>query len=385
MSLRGVDGFDCCDYQQADVKYNSYFGTFNQGNIVPGRRSGNALQILNTAFGESNWTVALGSQNTWGIHMDVSFAGFQAMEFFRISAGATTILALRTRPNGLIDIYARGVLAMTASQALIAGVWNTLELRIDVGAVNRAELRYNGTAVAAGGVNWGSPTLIPDRVSFRFAGFPPGYTIDNYVIWDGQTTDPYSDFLGPVNVDTLLPVSDASAPGAWTPSSGTTLWQMVADHQGISGGAPDGDLSYITPGPTYDALFALSASPCIGKVLAVALNACSRPIIGNQTLQFLFQGTGPERNLGTVLTKPAGTWGAPGSGIPVALVNYATYQVLAALNPDTAAGWIDQEINNGSWGVGAAGTPQRVSAVYLEKLTSMTPQPYNCGSGNYSF
>ncbi len=75
--LQWVDGFDAQDspsYTNSNVgggvntiKYYGSLLTFAQVNMSPGRFGGQALHVINTAFGVANWTRVFGAQPQWAV------------------------------------------------------------------------------------------------------------------------------------------------------------------------------------------------------------------------------------------------------------------------------------------------------------------------------
>lgn len=387
--IRFVDGFDVCEYNQVALKYEGYDQGFDQGFVTGGRDgAGNSMEILNTGFGEVSYTKILDPQSRWGFHADVQFAGshFATVDWYLIAAvdpgtGAVVpILTLRILPSGLMSIMqsATGVAIATTSTPITANAWHTIEFRCDF--PGQAVLKIDGTQAASGSV--GSGVALPSRLTFRWQVFgPPSIIVDNYVIFDGQGSS-FTDFLGRVRVTSLLPTADVQT--AWTPSAGAGAYAKVNDAFGTPHGAPDGDWGYISPASAADQLFDVQPSPCFGLNFAVAANVCARPGSGDQSLSVICQLSRTRQVLGTVTFTPVGQ---VNPNADAALTNYFTQQVIAEENPDTGDVWIDAQITNAWFGLRAltANQPIRVSAFYLEKVTSLAGLPYTCGGGSYAF
>ena len=387
--LRAVRGFDCVSTDGAPLLFNGATGDDVQRAMVPGRDgNGFGLFLFNTAFGEVFFTINLDAQATWFVHFDYANAvsgqtpNYAVQKFLEIGA-----VYLQQRSDGKIDVFGPAGLICTSSVAIPAVAQDTaanyvgIELRVSSGSPGSVELRFDGTTVASG--NTALPGM-PSTITFHQQGFgPPGYIIDNLVIWDGQPGDQFTTFQGRMRVSTLVPTSDVVT--NWSPNSGSNCFSRVDSvNGGVPNAGPFGDSSFIDPGAgDPDQLFTVSAPGCYGKIYAVAVSSCARPTSGSPTLNYLYVGSGGSHVVGTVHPAFVGRWN---TNEPLALKDYSIYQALVVNNPDTGAGWTDPQLTNGEFGVGAQATPTlRVSLFYVEKVVSLVPQPFDCGGGNYSY
>jgi len=390
-TLYFVDGFDLVDYDRAFLKYNGYVQGFNQGSIISGNGGGNAIATFNSAFDPvgAQFSRIFGLVSTLGIHMDYQqFGGssWGAYDWYTVTAGdGTVILKLHQRIDGLLDVIGPGGLIATTIVPLNLGKWNNLVILLAFGTSGSVSIFINGVqgfAVAAEPCNFGTDP--PDRAQFFWdAGFgPPGIALDNYILYDGLAN------IGPCHVDSMLPISDSPAtvwiPGATSPDvPSSQCWEMVNDSEGrFPGEGPDGDFTYVSAVATANQTFQMQRSPCYGVVLGVALNVCGRPLTGFSPQQFNFiailsagtqsVGTGILVSIGAISTTPQ-------------LADYQTVQACLPLSPATGQTWIDAEITNGNFGFGSIEVKQRITAFNIEKITSLTPQPFNCGGASYSY
>lgn len=390
--IRFCDGFDLCTYTGAALKYNGYNATFNQGQMITGRDGlGQALWLFNTAFGEANYTVILDAQSTYGFNMDWQWSAGSpsTREWYRIGYLGTTLLSLRYRPDGTMDILgplgAVLVNTVATSTTFTPGVYCTLELVAAFGTSGTVSLFKNGVLAATkSGVNFGS--VLPDRHTFRFQGFgPPGIVLDNLIIWDGQSGDPFTGQYGRQRILSIEPAADLQA-GEWSPSVPGPSFAMVDDNPSSSGGSPNGDINYLLAlGTGPDAVFSMAKSDCSGLVLALAWNACARPdpTSANPLLDFVYI---PALATLTVGNQRVAAVGHLNPDAPFATIDYFTYQVISKTNPVSGSNWQDTEISDGAFGCGAVATPQvRMTAFYLEKIIDLTGKPFNCGGGPTSF
>lgn len=372
--LRLCDGFDIVSADRVRQKYSGYNSTFDQSFVSPGRDSQNCFIVLNTAFGEANYTAIFDRQGVWGLHADVriSRAGTSnninsPVTIFTIGDSLTTSFSVRLLPTLLLELrnaVTNGLIA-TSTAPLIYEQWHTIELRATCGGTAYIELHLDGATVAAGNTGLGGAGT-PDRVTFRWQVFgPPSISIDNYVIYDGQPGDQFSNFTGRIRITSMLPTADVST--SWTPSSGGSCFAMVNDAVGRAGGAPDNDGTYITP-TAADQLFSVETPPCYGLIYALAVNVAARYQSSSAVTALAQLAAGP-RTLGTINAAAA----------------YSIQQVFSAVDPDVGGAWRDAVIASGWFGLRSVVGGPRVSALFLEKVVSLVPRPYDCGIGNYSY
>lgn len=390
--IRLTDGFDLCTYFPAAVKYSAFQRTFNQGSLITGRDGiGQALWIENCAFGSVQYLSKIDPQSTWGFNMDWQWSsGIQpTIIWYTIGYLSTTLFSLRLRPDGSMDLLGPGnaLLVNTVAQKGIAfapATWYTLELKVTFGTSGTAQLWQNGVLAAqATGIDFG--TTNPDTLGFGFSGFgPPGPIIDNYVVWDGQSGDPFTGQYGRQRILSSEPIADLQS-GEWTPSTPGPSFAMVDDSPSTAAGSPDGDTTFLAALPTGpDAVFEMAATPCSGLILSLAWNACMRPnpLTATPSVDFVYYPNAVQ----VVGNKNLAAVGDLNPDAPVALQNYFTYQVPVPQNPATMTNWTDQDIANGTFGVGAAASPQvNLTAFYLEKVIDLTGKPYECGGGPITF
>ena len=386
--LRRTHGaINVATYSTVCLSFTGYSQGANQGVLVPGRNGfGQSVNCFNTQFSFAHFWDLFEPQSTWGMHMDFvlssSGGNFPPGVWYAMSWSGGPVLQIRQNINGTMSILnSTGAAIVSTTAAIPDAQYITLEVKATgLGTANgTVEMRWNQVTVAiATAIDWGPHA--PDRLGALHTSGSPGTTYGNYLVWDGQPGDEFSDFTGPLRIDTLLPIADDTH--GWTPSSGSECWLMCDDNPLSPGGSPNGDVNYISPGSTVDQLFTMAPANCFGRVMAVALTACARPTSGTPTLGLVFQGSGPERLLETFQVQAVGI--LDGSQ-PAATKDYFCYQTLLAINPDTGGGWTDQQISAASWGVEGNGIAARVTACFVEKVTSLIPQPFDCGNGPYVF
>lgn len=413
-----IDGFDLVDATGAPMKYNAFFTQFLQQQMLAGRPGpansgppGQSLWIFNSAFGDADYFIIPPAGffgGVIGFHMDIAFRTTAQnrtrdlvdlnLEFFRVMAGPTLLFSLSTLAgdtNGrLTAIGSGGGTLGVYGGPIYYDTWYTLEAKIRCGASGGFEVRINRSTVLSGP---SFTSLPPDRAGFlqKFFG-PPGPNIDNYVLWDANPSDGFSDFLGPCRVTSYFPIMDIGS--GWIPTPQHTATGAVSDVPGVSAQSPDGDLSYaIANGAGARQLFTMSqvagaqaVSPCFGKNLALAINACVRPTDDNT----------PSHQGFDLLARPRVTVFPIASVRPVAvgeqfmrgfhpnLTDYAIYQAIAAKSPESAGVWTDVEIASAAFGLQlhAVVPDTRWTQFNVEKLTTTIPGvPFSCGQSSYVF
>lgn len=395
MKLRKFDGFDAVSGATCMLKYPGTFINFLQASAIAGRPgpvssgpNGNSIFLFNTAFGEANFTDILDAQSTWGIHMDFRMwnnglgASYPDVEWYRIGNASQTMLALRQRTDGKMDVRSydsHGVLTTLLTTAFVfpPNDFITLELLATFGTSGTWELRVAGNNVIGSGAhNFG--TALPDRLTYRFQGFgPPGPNLDNYVIQDGSAGP--IEHLGPARITTLSPVADLT--GTWSRNGPGSLFGAISDL-----GGPDGDVTYLTPGALSARTgFQVRKSPCFGLNLGLAVNICGRPNGGSPHV-----GPTVRERAATNLILPELLLTDQGTSLSTDpnLRGYGTYQVITTQSFETGGPWTDSRISNSAWGFDADNSVpgERVTQFYLEKLTTLLLKPFDCGGPSaYSY
>lgn len=404
MALRFIDGFDWCDISQFHTKYLNYSTGTPQGQIVTGRQpptqpgGGRALDLTNSGFGIQVYTQVFTSQPVWIIGMNLlidslSYSSFGGV-IFRWESGPTdgsgnnplTQLTVAINPPGQLAFYSGSGLgrngnagALIASTAfnVLKSTYQYLEIKVHFGLGGTIEVHLEDALVLkAIGLNIGQGAHIqdPDRMSILLEHFGvAGYTIDDLYYADGSGVR-NNDFLGPCRVTFDLPGSDASI-DQWNRNGGTSDFSRINEDVTHTVPCPDGDTTYIEGQAGVIDRFGLNAMPCFGRILGAAANVTGR----RSTL------AGAALDL---LVRPV-----PGNPLSESLIggtialgpSYAGAQGMAEVNPFTANIWTDRDIDGGWWGVRSLTGLARVTSLYIEKLTSLRPVPFDCGSSGASY
>jgi len=387
--IRWIEGFDLFAFTASGVPYTINSGIFSQGSMLTGQQqSGQSWWIFNTAGGEADYEKLLDAQPTWIINFwfrplrqgsDPQPQIWADSVFYRISDGTGVLFDLRQRTTGYVEFRGSAATVLATIGPFPVGVWAALQLKITSSTWN---IRVNGEEVATGVPNvWRNP----DRFMHRWQTGNPGLNLDNYVICDGQGTL-NNDFLPyPWRVDSVYPTATAS--NAWTVNGQTDALKCVYDRLGNPPpglfGYPDGEKGYLQPtGAGQRALFQLTESPCVGRVLGLAHSVVAKPVTGSPTVKLIVR----QNSLVTVLAQPMlGTRAVQLPGLPW-LDDYFTYLGISELDPVTSTFWTDGGISEARWGVESDNADVHVSQIFVQRVSTMANLSYDCGGNTpYGF
>lgn len=385
--IRHVDGFDVSVFDLSGLPYTINLGIFAQGGVVlPQAGNGQSWWIFNTAFGSAEYLKVLDPQSVWIVNLWfralVAATGPQtqtwvASTFYKIQDAVGTLFDLRQLTTG--HVLLRGSLGETLLDMgpFPVGDWVALQVKVSAGAWT---VKVNGVTAGTG-----VPGVFrnPDRFMHRWAG-GAGFNLDHYVICDGTGTE-NNDFLPyPWRVDSMY--GFATIQNAWTVRVRADALQCIYDHLNAPSGAtfyPDGELGYLKPtAGGQRALFQMIDSPCVGRVLGLALSVVAKPTTGTPTVQLIVKQTAV-----AMLAQP--TLGARAVELPgrPELDDYFTYQGISETQPEGGERWTDGKINEASWGVEADSADVHVTQIFVQKVTTTDLTfSYDCGGvSNYGF
>jgi len=165
--------------------------------------------------------------------------------FRDVSNNVLTSVVVNT--TGALSVWRGGptsgtLLGSTAGPVLTANAWQHVEIKAVLDSTTgEIEIRVEGANVLSlTGQNTSESDLPCAQVAFNvtISTSTPEYYLKDVVIWN--TAGAYNtDFLGSVAVYTLRPDSDVAL--NWTPSTGSTGWQILDN-------SPPNDAQYITAG-----------------------------------------------------------------------------------------------------------------------------------------
>lgn len=158
-----------------------------------------------------------------------------------VTLWVTTTGALHVLQNS--GVSGGTILAQTTGPVLVANAWNHIEMKTTIGVSGSVAVRVNGvevineTGIDTKGARPGTD-VEQVRIDYDRGTGSAGITVyyKDYVIWD-DTGSLNNDFLGTVRC-IRLPVDGDVSLGDWTPSSGSTGWNLLNE-------VPPSDTSYI--------------------------------------------------------------------------------------------------------------------------------------------
>lgn len=371
-------------------------GSFEQGSRVTGLSGyGQAWRLFNTAGREKNYHALLGEncQNVVGHMLFKQLGTFSAlfngpMVFWRFQYGNAMQISFRLKTSGGVSSYViecfrggngdnactGGTLIGTSSTTWTLEEIKRLECRIEIhSSAGTVRLWQDGVLVMHlfGISTKPVATGYCDKVTWRGQGGQVFVEWDDLIIASDDTTG--SERIGAVRVDPLRLTEDYQNGLGWTPNGGLTHVSRFADND-VFNQTPDGDITYLSGGASSgDDLYTCIEPACTAAVRAISLNVAAKALTGAPTIQpRLLYSDGELYNFGAVQT-PEST-------------RYAVQQSIMTFNPEDNR-WTDGQIGESAFGIrgGGSGT-MRVSLVYLERVLSLTGEPYECdgsGAGNF--
>src|ERR1041384_1465574 len=339
LSLLFADGFDNCEFNTSTLKYPGCSISFFQGTIIAGYKSVGARSIDNTAGTTVELPHIFGTQSKvlWCEHIQFNATSFTQQTFLIIGASGTPLLQLQIQNDGTIQLLDGSGALLGTTPALTLGLWYWIELNAIYGTSGQFEVWLGLAGGAITRVINGTANLtttLPDRMTTVWSS-PSAYRLreDNIQVYSFTSI---TDRNGPAAVTGQI-VGTLVSTGGWTKGAGTSLLQAVADR--ASAGyttIPDGHLTYDTTGAGFLS-FNPATSPCLGLVLAVAVNLCAKPIDPTPTISGAVRQRVTTAVLGTQTVVDSTNTLVPGTA---ALCGYATYQFISQLT-EASENWND--------------------------------------------
>lgn len=385
MAVLWSDGFDWFDNGATGSPFQKYpDATAGVAQVASedGQFSQGGLHLIN---GDMNFIRTFPANTVWNAH--IAMRPRQSLRtdyntlFFRFESGsaAGTVIAIRYNPSAQLEVMkggsgtnsAPGTLVGTVTAVtLVVDTWVSWEFCVVQAGVNSTFQVYAndvlvldmGPSGVDGPLDLSAYGTI-NRVTFRWeASFGPEF--DHYVVSDNQGAF-NNTRLGPVRIISTVAAADSVV--GLTRNTGSSDAACVNELRWPPGvfplGSPDGDQTYLTGASTFD-LWTVYPYDCIAKILAVAVNVDFKGLTAD-TLAFLFKVAGVTTTIGT--KSPA--------------VNNV-YEVLQAIQQDSLVNpgvvWVDGEINSNLWGLSPSGG--RISQFVIEKIVTLRPVPYTCGT-----
>lgn len=377
MSILFTDSVSYCDDPGFGTKY-AITTSGLQSSILPGRYGGFAIFLFNTAFGSWRAIKALPPSQTLRYHASfrahTSGAALYPNSLFGgFSTPGTKLLSWKIDSTQTLKLYTGGTgVNSNPGTLLIQSVatfpfdqWRTIEIEATFGPSGKLNLYVDDELDSSlTNVLWATNSNANQLEHYWESFGLQGIEWCDVVVSDDQGAV-NNQRLGPCNVVCDFPIADATPP-QWTRNTGTSDASVVNEQNGAVHGAPNFNFNYIDgPDGAVD-LFTVATPRCFGRNLAVAVNACTingvitmvcRPAPSSTTVD----------NVGTSVS--------PGGA-------YFTLQQIQELSFLSGTYWTDREIGQAWWGARALSGP-RITQFFLEKVTSLRPDPFNCGGGSY--
>lgn len=252
--------------------------------------------------------------------------------WFRTSSN-TNIIYFRLLPDGSIGCYnSSDTLLGQSGPVITPNAYHHIETRVlRHASAGEAEVRVNGNPVLdLDTLALGSSDIGMTLTGSWTRGSSEVQLYNHYkdwTYWDGSGSE-VNDFQGSVAVHDLLPDSDNSL--GWTPSTGSTGWDLV--DEGNTG--PD-DADYISaddtpPSPTIFTMTDLPADVTTVRGL-IAIGRLVKTDGGDCDVQMSLS--------------PNGTDWDDGADRPITVAETYWWDV-STVSPDTAAAWTPAEVND---------------------------------------
>lgn len=341
MSLLFMDGFD--HYVTADIAKKWTSNTGGTISSAAGRRGGGGIFFsMGSANGVSKTLSAVAS---WVVGVAVKYTTFPTnnVTLLRFYDAGTAQCSLHVNPDGTLSVVRGTSTAVTGGTSVSALTLNTeyyIEMKVTIAdsiGANSCKVRINGVdviTVATGQDLKSTANATANQIALMNAASSgsSGVVMDDCYICDssGSTNN---DFLGDCRVDTLYPTSDGSY-GAFTPSSGSTHYSLVAEN------APD-TATYVSssnPGDkdTYDFQ---NVAPVTGTIMGVQVNnAALKDDAGARSVANLVRSVSTDAQSATVALS----------------TSQLIYSSIHETDPATSAPWTESGINAAEFGTTVA-------------------------------
>lgn len=322
-----ADGFDTYGTSAANMLLGPWTGMSDASPQTTQFRTGTHSLRVNPA-NSANAMHPVPANSTdlflhFALYPDGLASGNQTRVQFHDSAGSAQA-AVAWSNDGSITVrrgdYTGTILGTSATGVILSGQWQHVQIAMEIGDSASVEVRVNGvTVLSLSGVdtqntaNAGANTV---RFNHR-TGAGGTYYLDDYVCCDDQGSE-MNALQGDMQVEEDMPDADAEAD--WTPSSGSTMYEMVDERP------QDGDTTYIESGTVNDrARVSFPDLPADAAIIkAVGICAVMRKTdSGDGTVALgVRSGSSEDDDGGTALS-----------------TSYSAYQAYFTLDPDTSSAW----------------------------------------------
>ena len=302
--------------------------------------TGNVLKLVGGAYSGARRPFAPGAVGTAGVAIrmympSLPYDRVGVLGFY--DGGLNVQINANITPTGAIEIW-RGssaagsggtLLGATVGPVTTANAWHHYELKVVCSAtVGTAEVRIDGASVLAlTGLNTGTASQLSLDITDRRTGtalFNSGCFFKDLVCWNGSGTQ-NNNFLGTVSVLGMVPNADVNV--NWTPSTGSTAFNLLANGPPLDGTQY---LTAVTP-PPAPMLVALSDLPInVTSVRAMISQIRAR------------KADGGDGNIQASLKSAAAF--VAGTDRPITTA-FTYYEDVFEVDPNTAVAWTPASAN----------------------------------------
>lgn len=258
---------------------------------------------------------------------------------FRTSGNGTKVF-LTLNPAGQLRIAGMTSGEITTDvPAITAQGWYHIEMKVvEADAASTVEVRVEGiTVIDETGLTLGSNTTPFGILKIGMRNNNPSGAVEwytkDYVIWNASGSY-NTDFLGSVLVHSLLPDSDVSL--NWTPSTGTTGWDILDN-------IPPNDSEYISA--PYSATAPNYPDPYVATLTDLPVETTSVKAVISFVRAAKSDGGDGSLQVG-VISDPSGTPAtALGADRPITVAQ-TYWRDVFEVDPATSAAWLPQAVND---------------------------------------
>lgn len=333
MALLFVDGFDHSGATNT-IHFTKYSDGSGAGISTSSPRTGLGRLNLGNSFGyvtTKPLTASGGCVVGCAIRVDVDDATADSGPILHVREGGTTHLRLEfTTSRTLRVVRGDGTVLATGTTVLPLGTWVYVELKTVIhDSAGTYAVRLDGVAEAAltgsGADTRNGGTGVWDRI--HLIGIGGGgfqFSLDDLYVCDTSGAAPQNDFLGPCQVETLLPQTGNGSNAGLTPSTGTDHGALVDEN----------------PPNTSD--YNSSATVGAKDTYTLPSLALTGAILGIQTNLYAAKSDAAARQVCAVVR----TGGTDYDGANVApTTTFSYYSEPRPVNPQTGLAWTTADID----------------------------------------
>lgn len=293
MSVIFIDGFDHYSSNEIEEKWDVRSTTFNnQINSSTGQNGSDSWRQTSGNYIQKNFSNK--TQLVFGAWMTFTTQSTSASTIFQLLQNASEEFRINYN-GGRLEVYGDGSIRGIADYHWTEDVEHFIECKVTINEVaGSVEIRADGnTVLSLSSINTGNQAVNQFRLGQQ-SGILGTLDWDDFYLFD-QSGSTNNDFLGPMNIETLLP--NASGTNSdWTVLTGPSNYEDVDEDP------PDGDTTYVSTNTVGDkdsynfADLAMTA----GTIHTVQINQYAKKTgIGTRTLNVAVESNATSTTTGT--------------------------------------------------------------------------------------